>query len=480
MILHLKKFWLLYLLLLVVLYLLIGAVVPFAKYQILSEETMREADAYLKEALSAQEEAADRVMLLETNRQALEERIRLLNQARERIIISTFDMRPGKSADDIGAMLLKKAEEGVKISLLVDGFNGSLRMPGNPFFCALSTHPNLEVRLYNPVNLLTPWTSQGRMHDKYVIVDDFAYILGGRNTFDYFLGEYEGEPMGYDREVLVLNTGTGEGKESSLFEVEDYFYRVWDGGLCQSFGEELSARKEEEAREEKIRLLKRYEELKAQSPELFVPYDYEENTYPTQGVTLLSGETGIYGKEPVVFYELCSLMKQAEERVVIHTPYFVGNDYMYGELEAVSSKVPEVSMMINSVGNGDNFCASGDYLWNKEKVASLGLSLYEYDGGKSYHGKTVVIDDTISIIGSYNFDLRSTYMDTELMLVVESREFNEELSGYMKEMEEQCRRVISETEYEVPEGLTVKELPPFKKLLMQAFGFLAQPFRYLL
>lgn len=30
------------------------------------------------------------------------------------------------------------------------------------------------------------------MHDKYLIVDDTAYILGGRNTFGYFLGSYEG------------------------------------------------------------------------------------------------------------------------------------------------------------------------------------------------------------------------------------------------------------------------------------------------
>lgn len=477
---HLKKFWLLYLFLFIVLYLVIGAIAPFVKYRTLSEETMQKANDCLKAGMSEQRKAADRVMLLETNGQALEERIRLLNLAKERIIVSTFDMRPGKAADDIGAMLLKKAEEGVKISVLIDGFNGSFRMPGNSFFYALSTSPNIEVRLYNPINLLTPWTSQGRMHDKYIIVDDFAYILGGRNTFDYFLGEYPKEPMGYDREVLVLNTDTEQEEKSSLFQVEDYFYQVWDGGYCQSFGETVTSRREKAVQEERARLLKRYEELKEQEQELFAPYDYEKNTYSTKGVTLLSGETGIYGKEPVVFYKLCSLMKQAEERVIIHTPYFVGNDYMYRELKSISNTVPKASMMINSVENGDNFCASGDYLWNKKKVAELGLSLYEYDGGKSYHGKTVVIDDDISIIGSYNFDLRSTYMDTELMLVIESRELNAELSGYMEEMEEQCRRVISKTEYEVPDGLTVKELSVFRKLIMKAFGIVAQPFRYLL
>ena len=32
----------------------------------------------------------------------------------------------------------------------------------------------------------------GRLHDKYLIVDDTAYIVGGRNTYDYFLGEGTG------------------------------------------------------------------------------------------------------------------------------------------------------------------------------------------------------------------------------------------------------------------------------------------------
>ena len=31
-----------------------------------------------------------------------------------------------------------------------------------------------------------------RMHDKYVIVDDSLYLLGGRNVYDSFLGAQDG------------------------------------------------------------------------------------------------------------------------------------------------------------------------------------------------------------------------------------------------------------------------------------------------
>lgn len=483
--LRIKKYWWI-VLILIVLYLVIGAIIPFVKYKNISAETKKSADSFLLENeqmlnQDGGQQSCDRVMLLEKNRQALEERVRLLDRAEERIILSTFDMRPGEASSDIAAVLLHKAESGVKVSILVDGFNGSLRLPGNTFFYVLSTHPNIEIRLYSPLNLLTPWTSQGRMHDKYLIVDDFAYILGGRNTFDYFLGEYPEQPVGYDREVLVYNTGYGtKDAKSSLYQVEEYFQSMWDGGLCEPFGAKVSSWKKKDIKAERERLAERYDDLLEQQPQLFSTYDYEATTYLSEGVMLLSGENGRYGKEPVVFYELCELMKQADSRVLIHTPYVVCNSYMNEELKKVGDEVPEVTLMLNSVENGDNFCASSDYLWNKEKVVNLGFDMYEYDGGSSYHGKTVVIDDDISIIGSYNFDLRSTYVDTELMLVVKSKGLTAELAGYMEEMEEQCRKVVSASEYEMPQGLKIDELSFPKRILMKGFGLLAQPFRYLL
>ena len=40
------------------------------------------------------------------------------------------------------------------------------------------------------------------MHDKYLIADGKTYVLGGRNTYNYFLGDFPGH-KNYDRDVLV-------------------------------------------------------------------------------------------------------------------------------------------------------------------------------------------------------------------------------------------------------------------------------------
>lgn len=480
-----------------VVYLVAGAMAPFMKYKEVSSQA---GDSFRPEDFRSTETGTDRAMILETSQSAWEHRLRLLDGAQSRIILSTFDMRNGESTKDLLAVILHKAEEGVQVQILVDGFSGLIRMEPDPLFYAVSSHPNIQIKIYNPINLLTPWKSQGRMHDKYVIVDDSAYILGGRNTFDYFLGDYDTKNKSLDREVLVYNTGRGgtntresvniresantqesaNTRDSSLFQVEEYFNGVWNMPECRLFHDDEGLRDKKRIKEQTVILEKRYEELQENYKELFDgSYDYLSHTFPTNRIRLVSGPTGIYGKEPDVFYTLAELMKRAEKRVVIHTPYVVTNDYMNQTLTEIVNAVPDVKMVINSVENGDNFVASSDYQYHKKDVVATGIRLYEYDGGYSTHGKSLVIDDDLCAIGSYNFDLRSTYMDTELMLVIQSEELTGQLLGYMGEIEKDCRIVVDTHNYIVPEHVVVEEVPFWKRAAWKVVGLLLQPVRVL-
>lgn len=81
-------------------------------------------------------------------------------------------------------------------------------MDGNDMFEALQSQDNVTIKLYNPVNVLKPWNGICRMHDKYLIVDNYGYMLGGRNTFNLFLGRYNSGYKNHDLEVFVWNKGT--------------------------------------------------------------------------------------------------------------------------------------------------------------------------------------------------------------------------------------------------------------------------------
>ena len=162
----------------------------------------------------------DRVRLLTENEAALEERIRLISQAEERIIYVTFDFRADSSGKDVMALLLEAAERGVDVQILIDGMTTVAQLPNAPYFQALAAQPNVEIRRYNPVNLLRPLEVHGRMHDKYMIVDEDYYLLGGRNTYDYFIGGYPTEHPSPDLEVLDWSTAGDEGQGSRARRVD--------------------------------------------------------------------------------------------------------------------------------------------------------------------------------------------------------------------------------------------------------------------
>lgn len=443
----------------ILLYLVLGAVIPYRKQPAVSHEFAEslDLDDFYSESVSC-----DRAMVLKDNKAALDERIRLIANAKENIILSTFAFQSDESGKDMLAALLAAAEKGVDIKILADGFNSCLYMDFNPYFYALSSKDNVEIRIYNKVNLLTPWTSMGRMHDKYLIADDTAYILGGRNTFDYFLGNYEGN-KNHDWDVLVYNTA-GKGAPSSLYQVKEYFYDIWKLDVCSAFEDKWKPEERVSIRKAEEELKDRYETIKQARPELSDGYDYERATLPANKITLISNPTGIYPKEPQVFYVLTELMKNARETAYVHTPYVIFNDAMYQAFKEAAKELKEFKLLTNSAVNNSNPFASGDYLLNKGRLLETGVEILEYEGGISYHGKCIAIDDDMSVIGSFNMDMRSAYLDTELMLAIDSKELNAKLKKQMESYEDKAFKVIDEENYEEKEGIT-KQRMPFTRLI---------------
>ena len=155
-------------------------------------------------------------------------------------------------------------------------------------------------------------------------------------------------------------------------------------------------------------------------------------------------------KEPVVWYTLGELMKNAKERVKIHTPYIICNEMMYNTWADVAKNVSEFSVMTNSAANNGNPFGSADYALNRDKIVDTGIDIWEYEGGFSYHGKSILIDDNLSVIGSFNMDMRSAYLDTELMLVIRSSEINKQLEEGMMTYEKMSRQVLEDGTYNNP------------------------------
>lgn len=130
---------------------------------------------------------AERIRCIDDNEEALLWRLRMIGNAKKSIVLSTFDLRPDDSGTKIIAALYTAVERGVQVQILIDGIYQKLFLEKSPVFQALAAHQNVEVGIYNPVTNLMRLNY--RMHDKYLIIDESMYLLGGRNTNDIFLGD---------------------------------------------------------------------------------------------------------------------------------------------------------------------------------------------------------------------------------------------------------------------------------------------------
>ncbi len=368
--------------------------------------------------------------------------------------------------------LLDAADRGVHVRILVDGLESWIDMEGNSYFYGLSSHKNVEIKLYNKANPLKPWKMMGRMHDKYLIADGKTYILGGRNTYNYFLGNFPGH-KNYDRDVLVVCDNPQN--ENSVRQLQDYFEMVWEQKDSRYFHNNKKLADRKSVKKAVLEMQEGYQKYFADHKEKISDTDYTDETFETKKITLLSNPTHTGAKEPIVWYQLGELMKNAKNRVKIHTPYIICNDMMYNTWKDVERNVPEFSVMTNSVANNGNPFGSADYEKNRDRIADTGIDIWEYEGGYSYHGKSILIDDDIAVIGSFNMDMRSTYLDTELMLVIRSKEVNKQLEEGMMKYERVSRQALKDGTYYDPYHVEPIELTPKRQrnvfLVKHLFGW---------
>ncbi|MDD3337286.1 MAG: phospholipase D-like domain-containing protein [Lachnospiraceae bacterium] len=463
-----------------VLYLLGGAALPFAEHKTVSDEYQKVSENQ-KFYSETDVTGGDGIRLVTTNEEALENRIALIKMAKKTIQYSTFDFRPDTSGTQVASLLYEAAERGVQVQILVDGYSGFLKMDNAPVFQALASHPNIQLKIYNPVHVLEPWNLMGRMHDKYVVIDDYGYMLGGRNTYDFFLGSEDGGHKNYDMEVFVQNKGLSE--KSSLYQVKTYFDGVWTLPYCVDYSDYVGKWARKNVEKGIAELETAGQEMEETYPEACKPQAkerLEQGLHSVTSIQLLSNPIERENKEPWVWHSLEQLLEQASEKVYIHTPYVICDPVMYEGLGKIAQKVPDTRLIINAPENGANPFGCADYIREKQKVHDTGFTVYEYQGDASYHIKTCLMDERISIVGSFNMDMRSAYLDTELMLVVDSRELNQDLESYMLNSEKYCKKAVSMTEYDYGELVVDKTMTPQQELSFKGINFLTKWFRYLL
>lgn len=441
-------------------------IVPYIPHKKVSSSFQ---DSFAERTFYSNTAGTERVAYIADNEDALLYRLRMIEEAQEEIILSTFDFHSSHSGRDILAALNHAANRGVSVKIVVDGISGFFDLRGDPYFQAAASNENIEIRIYNPVNLLAPWKMQARLHDKYMIIDRNMYLLGGRNTTNLFLGDYSSS-KNIDRELFVYETT--DSPDSSLYQLLEYFEELWQLKECSEY---TCPKMTEEINASISELEKHYLSLLEQYPEITKEWDWEALTMETNKVSLLYNPMEAENKEPWMWYSLYQLMEEGRE-ITIYTPYIICGREMYEDLSSLTESGSSVEIITNDVASGANPWGCTDYLNQKENIWETGVKVYEFMGAHSCHTKAVLIDDRMSIVGSYNLDMRSTYQDTELMLAVDSPELNS-IIRQEAETDKTYSKVMEDGSYTYGENYVSRELSLPKKIFYAVLRMVIMPFR---
>ena len=98
-------------------------------------------------------------------------------------------------------------------------------------------------------------------------------------------------------------------------------------------------------------------------------------------------------------------------------------------------------------------------------------------GEYSCHTKALLLDDRMSIVGSYNFDMRSTYQDTELMLAVDSPELNAIIRKEAERDKTYSKTMDKNGKYVYGENYVEKDLSVGKKIFYGVLRIVVLPIR---
>jgi putative cardiolipin synthase len=385
----------------------------------------------------------------------------LLTQSAERSIDVQYylyhDDLVGKLFTD---QLLKAADRGVRVRLLVDDMDLSGKDLGA---AALDSHPNMEVRIFNPFSRKRGRTSQfitrmgsvtRRMHNKSFTVDNQAVILGGRNIGNEY---FEADPDLAFSDLDVLAVGPVAQEVSTAFDLYWNSELVYPASVLK--GKPPSPKEIEQARQR----LSEFIAKQADSAYLQALRNSNlANTIRQNNVRFHWGDaTVIYDQPEKILhdfdkteYHLAPKIKPyfegVQEELIIFSPYFVPGKRGTAFLSQLSERGVRVRIFTNSLASTDVGIVHAGYSKYRKDLLRAGIELYEMNKkmskkerkekkGKhgstkaSLHAKSFVFDRKQVFIGSLNLDPRAVKHNTEIGVVLSSTEIATEMTDWFDE-----------------------------------------------
>jgi putative cardiolipin synthase len=349
--------------------------------------------------------------------------------------------------------LVRAADRGVRVRILVDDLNLQGR---DAVVAALDAHPNIEIRLFNPfvqrsaqlLDFIADFDRVNhRMHNKLFVMDNAVAIVGGRNIGNHY---FEVHQQVNFRDLDVVAGGPVVREASRVF---DHFWN-------SDWAVPIRAMVDRPATEADLRAaVQTSRERIAKEP---YPYPLDQDVATIKSKLTAIFDTLIWAPGHMVFddpneikkYGRTITMTEAFHRrigrlnseLLIEVPYFVARERGLEAVKRLHDRGVRIRVLTNSLASNDVLAAHAGHAEHRKELIAAGVELYElrskpavkkrtfYLSGSArstLHNKVMVFDRQDVFIGSLNLDPRSGDINTEAGLYIESPELAAQVIAYM-------------------------------------------------
>jgi putative cardiolipin synthase len=371
--------------------------------------------------------------------------------------VQTYIWHADMTGRFLAHVVLEAADRGVKVRLLLDDMDARAK---NYSFAALDAHPNIEVRLFNPLASRSGSLSMGleflsgfdrlnhRMHNKSWIADNRIAMVGGRNLGDEYFSASE-EVNFVDLDFAMFGP--------VVRDISASFDRYWNSRAVYP----ISVLSPEAVTPDALAVLRAklapvVEEARhSHYAEILKRDDAVQRLAAGDWPVTWSSEYHFTADDPLkalqepgpdqseVASALRAAVQKSHKDMAVISPYFVPGDSGTGLFVEKAQSGARVRILTNSLAANDVAAVHGGYSSYREQLLEGGVALWELkpergeqaesslfgSSGASLHTKALTLNGEMLFVGSFNLDPRSVSLNTEQGVLVANLELAAQLNA---------------------------------------------------
>ncbi|RDU61225.1 phospholipase [Helicobacter sp. MIT 14-3879] len=416
----------------------------------------------------------DGALIIADGTSALLHRLAFVQMAQTSIDIQTYIYKNELTSRLLLYELYKAADRGVKIRILIDD-NGI----SSDFYdiMQLDSHKNIEVRIFNPYffrfgafrvfeAIFDFSRINKRMHNKLFIFDDTALIAGGRNIADEY---FDNASVNFtDTDLLFIGNIAKDARVN--FEQFWNYKRSIPANLFPSKRAKQKYNKKSQSPKETKKYNindKDWEEYLRDIEEFKTKYHKKEfHIAWGDGIFLADLPSKVdRGDEMIktpILDTLVYNLNQAKHSIIISSSYLVPGPATLNAWKSFMQRGIDIKILTNSLASVDVIPVYSHWENYRDKLALMGIKVYEYPnfetqkaklknkakfynsqkGRISLHSKSMIIDENIIAVGSFNLDYRSAMLNTESIVFFKSKELAQQLKQIIQTQMSRSYRIV--------------------------------------